>query len=250
MRSAICLFGVVSGENKKDCVGNKVDYEMCFKSYDKYIIKPNNSDVFIHSWSVHLEKDVIKLYSPKKYYFEEQIKFDTKKLKNPMDCQRNLSKTYSIKKVLKLKSDYENENNFIYDCVMIIRFDIIFFVDLIFKNYDMKYLNLGYYNDPIRKHAKTKEILPANRINHSDIKKQLQDLFFFSSSKNMDKLGTLHDGLKNKVYDPWSHHRSIWFHVKKNFGKIEDNVRYTLYRSFDYELYRYIILNELDERVS
>lgn len=245
MRTAVCLFGVVSGEKKVDCVGNYVDYEMCYESYKEHILVPNDADVFMHSWSVHLRDQVVELYAPKKHIFQKQIQFDRE-----MDAQRNMSKTYSMFKAIDLKAQYEEEHGFKYDCVMLMRFDMIFLITLHFDDYKLKYLHFGYYNDPIRLHSETGKELPPNRINHSDRSNQLQDLFIFSSSENMDRFALLYKGLKEGVYRKKMHHHCIWDHVEKEFGPVRENVRYTLYRTFDYELYRYLIAHELDRRVS
>ena len=53
--------------------------------------------------------------------------------------QQNYSQWYSRMKSVDLKKEYEKENNFKYDYVMICRFDVMFFTDIIFENFDNRY---------------------------------------------------------------------------------------------------------------
>ena len=157
MKVAVCLYGLVGGKEGKDGVGGDIPFEKCYKRYKNHIIDRNDADVFIHSWSQHLEDEIIDLYKPKIYKFQKQkmfkkeIDMTPKITKVPVDNRkdyrfRSLSRWYSVKQVLELKAAYELSNDFRYDCVMITRFDTLFFVDLDFNNYELKNLYASHWN--------------------------------------------------------------------------------------------------------
>jgi hypothetical protein len=135
-----------------------------FQTYNsiKNIINKYNPDIFLHSWSKKYEKEIYELYKPKKFLVEEQKIFDINlenyginiesnidewKISNNMkegyirqykhlkdknyffkelqlQAFRSSSKWYSSKISLELKKEYEEENNFKYDLVILTRFDL------------------------------------------------------------------------------------------------------------------------------
>ena len=76
--------------------------------------------------------EILKIYQPIKYQIEEPKQFHTNILftKNNLDNNINtnavFSMFYSIYKSNSLKKEYELENNFIYDLVVRLRFDLKF----------------------------------------------------------------------------------------------------------------------------
>jgi hypothetical protein len=140
MRVALCLsgyFGTVS-------VG---DYSTVYGGLDhlkdRIYSQCKNVDVFVHCWQPEHKKTVEDFYSPVSSIFEEQIDFEVVCKDNGIDQQyidegfprektmyknavasRILSFYYSRYKVLDLKREYEEENNFKYDWVVATRFDI------------------------------------------------------------------------------------------------------------------------------
>lgn len=132
MRVAICL----SGQPRNS--------ELCYPFIMDNIVncnKEHDFDFFIHTWegsdgssswesSIDNDKtDVIKLYNPKKYLIEPQKIFNNDVGDCIGDGVGNMSKRmksmfYSIFKCNELKIEYEKENNFTYDCVIRIRFDL------------------------------------------------------------------------------------------------------------------------------
>jgi hypothetical protein len=132
------------------------------------IIKPNNADVFIHTYfdpdNLYMEKiqldrgncsidasimdTVLELYKPKVYLVEKPKNFtkinfkmtefrlkssrELNKHKNWTDeehtkhiIKQMMSQYYSIYKSNELKENYANENGFVYDFVIRLRFDLV-----------------------------------------------------------------------------------------------------------------------------
>ena len=240
MRSAICLYGVVGGVGGKDGKGGNVPIKECFESQQKYVIDVNNADVFIHSWSIEAEKELVSLYKPKKYKLQKQIEFDyaASDKKSKEYGHRSLSRWYSTKQVLELKKEYEIEHGFVYDCVMTLRFDLLFFTDFDFSKFDLKYLHASHWNTP--QGLPRAPHIKADRVNRSvtRIKRPgFLDLWFFSNSRMMDEFTKVHEGIKKKRYD-YSQHHAPWDHFVKN-GYNKEDFRYVFYRHFDFELYRW-----------
>jgi len=261
MRVALCFYGLVGSKIGKDGKGENLNPTIAFEYYKKYILEVNDEvDIFIHSWSYEEKGKLIELYNPKKECIEKQkdfpqatnhpkklnsyslkskIKLNILKLFDKNKYQkwfesrekesfRAYSRWYSTKKALNLKEEFEKENNFKYDVVMISRLDVAFFTDVDFSKYDMNYFYASHRND-----AATKEHdYQANYENHYE-GIEFQDLWFFSNSEVMDKFSLLFDNIENYEIVP---HRSSRQHVDKFIGK--EKVKYTMYRWFDYEMIR------------
>jgi hypothetical protein len=125
--------------------------ETCYyESMKPNLIDDLNPDVFIHTWNTstmvgqyfksggggimgdkipsNLMETMVNLYQPKKYIIEPQKYFESDKwgsrLMPGIKSDHLYSMFYSINESNKLKKQYENENNFIYDWVIRIRFDM------------------------------------------------------------------------------------------------------------------------------
>lgn len=262
MRVALCFYGLVGSKVGKNGKGENLDPNIAYEYYKKHIMDVNDEvDVFIHSWSIDAKDKLIELYRPKKECIEKQVEFPQatnhpKKLNiyyglkakirllftkvfnqakyeewkesKEKEVFRAYSRWYSSKKALGLKKEYENENGFKYDAVIISRLDCSFFTNVDFSKYDMNYFYASHRND-----AATKEHnYQANYENHKEGFEFL-DFWFFSNSDNMDKFAILYDEIENYEISP---HRSSRQHVDKVIGK--DKVKYTLYRWFDHEMIR------------
>jgi hypothetical protein len=267
MRIAICFYGLVGSKVGKNGVGEIIDPKIAYEYYKKHIFDINDEvDIFIHSWSYDKKEQLINLYKPKKQIIEVQkcfpesalhpklfptfkskIKIKMLKFFKPKEYRnilmdkykeafRAYSRWYSSKKVLELKKEYEEENNFIYDAVMITRLDLGFFSDLDFSKYDMNYFYASHRNDA----PTEKNNYQANYENHDEGSTFL-DLWFFSNSNNMDEFAKLFDKIEKYYISP---HRSSREHVDKFIDK--EKVKYTLYRWFDHELIRRKILKSND----
>ncbi len=133
MKLALCLCGIVGGATGKGGHGTlettKQVLKIGYNRYKKNLIDVNNADIFIHCWTKELEQEIISLYQPKKYTIEKQKFFEIPDHvtgggpNQPNRKQNHYSRWYSTKKVVELKKQYEEENNFEYDFVMVSRFD-------------------------------------------------------------------------------------------------------------------------------
>lgn len=123
------------------------------------LIKPNNADVFLHSWidkemegkaynanwlvnqgqsgiatkpiPKDIDKIILDVYQPKKYLFEPQKIFTynpaiEKYKAKYLPIQDSFSMLYSLYSAIKLKQYYEIEHSIVYDVVIRIRFGMRF----------------------------------------------------------------------------------------------------------------------------
>ena len=105
MNIALCLHGYFDSKTDSTSKG-LAGYEYILK----HLLCYKNVDIFIHSWEPHLQDDIIKLYNPINYTFENQVNFDSavyecglQDLQNcPRAPQTVLSHFYSIQESFKL----------------------------------------------------------------------------------------------------------------------------------------------------
>lgn len=124
MKTAVCLHGYFN--SKMDSTSKGADGFLHIK---KHILDKTNTDVFVHSWDLDNKNEILKLYKPKSYIFEQQIDFkeicqnlglsstqkDNAVGRSP---ETVLSHFYSIQKSFSLVNFSE------YDCIVKARFDI------------------------------------------------------------------------------------------------------------------------------
>jgi hypothetical protein len=169
----------------KTCVlisGLPRNVDNAFNSINECLIKPNNADVFIHSWiDEHndLSNRILQLYNPVKFLFENQKKF----VNDSLDLTRMMlshgrsytrekfvemiySSWYSNQQSNTLKECYRLENNVTYDYIIRARFDITYSKPIICSEYDPNILHI------------------ANR--HHLPNEMIDDRFAFSSNKIMN----------------------------------------------------------------
>lgn len=235
MKVALCLFGLVGSKEGKDGKGGNIDYMVAYEHYKKHVLDKNDVDVFIHSWSIGFEKELEETYKPQKSIFQKQKRFAWLNIRNNDQKHRAYSRWYSSKKTIELKREYEIENGFVYDWVMVSRLDLVFFTDVIFDRYDPGYFYASHWNDVPNPKA---DRLQANKENHYEGVGFL-DLWFFSNSEMMDRFSTLYN--HRKEYDV-SPHRASRQHV----DTFTDKIKYVFYRWEDHELVRRKLLNAIE----
>jgi hypothetical protein len=158
-RVAFCLKGAVSKEGghhdrflyKDDLYrdGRYIDYIAVRNSIFKHIVSVNENfvfDFFIHSWNEDLQQNLLEIYNPKKYCFENNTYYNniiTSVISKPEDFG-GVSGSLSLKKSLELKEFHEFQNDIEYDIVIIYRFDVLIWKDLILSDYDTE--NFIYVN--------------------------------------------------------------------------------------------------------
>ncbi|KKM81429.1 hypothetical protein LCGC14_1329880 [marine sediment metagenome] len=221
MRTALCFYGKIGGSRGKNGKGGCDEIlDVSFKHAEKNIININNKlDVFIHCWDVDYEEKVKALYRPIKCQFEDQISFDipshVKSVGDPHRNNNHYSRWYSTKQVLKMRRDFEKANNFRYDCVMALRFDLAWETPVIFDKFDMDYFYVSYLcrywylgKDKQRKMLKPEQYWHLRETIDFELKHEhmgyggdtgtsrgLSDVFFFTKSEYVDKIQNVFDDL-------------------------------------------------------
>ena len=217
MRVALCLCGVVGNvyiDKKEYSYHSDVDYRIGLEHYRNHLFSEQyDVDVFVHSWSTQHKEGISKDYQPKLSLFEEQIDFglETKRL------NFTKSRWYSTKRVVELKRQYEEANDFEYDWVLLSRFDLCLLKDLDFSMYnrDTFYAPHDCY-DPKKSYESP----------------MFLDYWFFSNSKNMDKFSILYD--KWDEYGIYNAHKESFWHAYQ----LKLNIDYTFMEHKDHELTR------------
>jgi hypothetical protein len=163
-KAALCIRGAISKSSGRFLYAGDVyndstkyiKYTSAYKSIHKHIIQANpeyDVDVFIHCWNEDLQEDIISLYNPVKYLFENNNKYTDEinsLCSNPWDFG-GISHSLSIKKVLELQEEYSSANNIQYDIVVLFRPDVLIWKDMIFSKYDLNYFYVdghgGYHGE-------------------------------------------------------------------------------------------------------
>jgi hypothetical protein len=215
MKVALCLMGIVGSATDKYGIGQSIDYRIGHHFIKKHILDKNDVDIFMHSWSIEFKEGLLNAYKPKKYLIEEQLDFGEETLRK----HSITSRWYSTKKAIELKSEYEKENNFNYDFVMIYRLDCMFNTDLVFSNYDNKHFYTSHkvecYNN-------------SCRCEHNG---NYTDLWFFGNSHDMDLFGELYNHCDGG-YGMDSPHTACKKHIV-NTG-IHSRVKHTFIDRYDH----------------
>ncbi len=240
---ALCLSGIVGGTKGPDGAGDMVDVDIISNQYKKHIININDVDVFIHSWSVNAENKLIECYNPTSYLFEPQIDFNNINVKrhgSSRTASNNFySRFYSMKQSVDLKKQYESDNNFEYDMVMISRLDLLWFTDINFEDYDNKYFYVSNWN-----HNGGGKFGPYDKTTKSGV--GFLDFWFMSNSADMNKFGFLYDSLTNdEEFKKLGESRGDGTYrlsghvVTKRFSEmLKLDVKRTLFRGHDHEVFR------------
>ena len=207
MKIAVCLYGLIGGSTGRDGEGELLDPKISYDSYKKNLFKDNEIDFFIHSWNKDYEKEIIELYSPKKYLFEEQFDFSHISYKDYLIdhidtyraifenysgnigdklltgiAQRSNSRWLSAKKSINLFKDYCKETGTNYDLVIHLRFDLFFVKELLI---DEKFLG---------------EFSCVRRERDND--EAIDDLIFISTPKQAIEFSKLKDNIFNYSIRP------------------------------------------------
>jgi hypothetical protein len=159
---AICLRGSIAKTHKNFLTqgslyepGEYVNYTACYNSIKKHIVEANPNyefDFFIHCWNKDLEENLKNLYNPKKFLFEDNSIYNNEisiKVKILTDFS-GISHSLSIKKVILLLEEYQSENNFEYDFIILYRPDIIIIKNIFMIDYNFNkiYSNGNASGDP------------------------------------------------------------------------------------------------------
>ncbi len=209
MKVAVLMHGLV-GNTDKYGTGKIIDPSISHGYFKERILDVNDHvDVFAHSWSLEYENQIDNLYSPKKSIFEKQIVFDFEYIVGDpngpggeinkwadgkfrgLDNLRfhsMFSKFYSGKMANELKRQYEIENGFRYDMVMLTRYDLAYLVDFDFSKFKK---DKFYAIPPISHHG-------------------INDLWFISNSENMDNFCQIYDWITHIEHFPHKFTHNHW----------------------------------------
>jgi hypothetical protein len=204
---AILLRGAVSRNrygafiSDTNCThGNYVKFESIEKSIRKHIIEFNSDiadfDFYIHSWNYDLETELLNLYNPVKYKFENnddytnELESYKKYIKNvsKFELRKNrkkylgqMSQALSIKKVIELVEESESS----YDQIILYRPDVLLWKDMDLKKYD------------------TDKIYVTGHKGHGGFG---GDFHFVMNMRNANKFKNLYDSLHQGNAPPSPHH--------------------------------------------
>lgn len=150
---AFCLRGAVSKQKPFFTQGSLyekgeyVDFIKCRNSIFKYIVDPNKNyqiDFFCHCWNTDLKDKLKEIYKPRKILVEDNNKYKkiiNNKCEKPKDFG-GISQSLAIKKSVILKEKYELKNNFKYDIVIIYRYDVLLWKNIILDDYNLNQDNI------------------------------------------------------------------------------------------------------------
>jgi len=214
VKIAICISGLI-GSTAKGGSGKPIDFYKTKKYFDKNLIASNSQiDYFLQCWNKEFKIELLDLYKPKKYKFESPIK---KKENHNFKEYGIISNQYSKLEVSKLKMEYEKDNDFKYDWVILTRFDVLILKSININNLDnKKFYVLGpkYHHNNLCKCVFCDQKNPLHGLN---------DFLFISSSKKMDEFSKLFDHLDK--YKLTNNHTVTKQHlVKLNFYKDIDYI--------------------------
>ena len=260
MKIAICLFG---DTGTKDSMGrtfnkdfdqiDKLDFNVSLTSLKEKVIRPNNCDVFIHSWAKDNELEIKNLLNPVNSQFENYKTFS-----KPFHSRKNhiWSRFYSGYAANKLKTIHEISNGFEYDIVMTSRMDLFWFTTFNFQNDVLDNVYASHWNGSLKENM----LGPYDKNNHG-LGWGVIDPWFYSNSKNMNNFAKIHKqkyfvsfksyfkylktsqrfktlDFKTNNYYISTHH---FFHQQvMNYNL---NFKFQYFRGIDYELYRHTLKN-------
>jgi len=187
MRIALCLGGYV-GTMEKFPDENKellIDINEGYTSIKENIIQDYDVDTFIFSFDINRKDEILETYNPIRYQIEEQIKefkIPHQKYKGSMwgmplstSVFAVQSQHYSRQKAIQLKAEYEKENNFKYDLVIMARMDMDYFTPFVFEDKNPEKLYIAGPSAP-------------DRVN---------EFYLLSGSDVMDKVGDFYNDIEN-----------------------------------------------------
>ena len=236
MRVALCLTGLVgssSGKSWDKKGGTDEVLETCAKYFNKHMLSKNDVDVFFHTWEIELENQLVEKYNPKLYITEVQKIFTDIIPSNTPRVQAHYSKWYSIREAIKLKKDYELENNFEYDFVIQSRFDVVWTTDVVFENFD----NSKFYIPRLTKGGANWGWPYYYSYN------EISDLWFFSNSKNMNEFSKLYNNINRYLvegcptFQGISNHMLAKWHLTE-LGLLPDNTELAFSDLTDFQVCR------------
>lgn len=208
MKTALCLFGVVGGTTGKagQSLASTDVLKIGAEYYHKNLIDLNNTDVFVHTWNVDLQKQIEKRYTPKNAIFETQKTFVIPPYVrgNLQRKQNHYSRWYSSAKAIELAIQYDK-----YDTIMVSRFDIAWSKPVNFADYQNDNFYVGQWSTLLQNGQDLFQGGRGKIYEQPELVKQciymlkgypydksgLLDFWFFSNQKNMEEFAKLYNNL-------------------------------------------------------
>jgi len=176
MKVAFCLKGAVGKSfdfrtNSVYTDSPYVDYKKCRNSIYKYIVNQTkyNIDFFCHCWNKDLEESLKELYNPKMIVCENNNDYYNEISSRCHNEYAQVSHALSMKKVIELKEQYEKENNFNYDIVILYRYDVLLWKNMVLDKYNI--------NDDIYVNAHVNSDGDFHFIMNNDTSKYFKNLY-------------------------------------------------------------------------
>ena len=187
MKIAICFKGKFNSGAK---MASRVDANysrMGYHLYKNNLFNTNSEseiDVFVHCWDKEFKEEIDFLYKPKcsSYTGIENVKnkIGDKQISERVFTQ--LSNWYSIMESVNQMRNYEKENNFKYDLVLIARFDVGLLIPIDFSKHKLDLTNILYHSGPDPIHGGRCKCF---RCEPTSPRYEIPDLWFFSNSDNI-----------------------------------------------------------------
>ena len=208
MKIAVCLYGLIGEFISLNGDRRPIHPRLSYENFMNVLFKGFSSiDFFVHTWSVDWKDQIVDLYKPKKYLFEEQKDFSNFKITDYSLAHINTykklfttesdvaeylekyifnshSRWYSTCKSLKLMDEYSKEFQIQYDWVLQLRFDLFFREPIPFLTLDRN----KFYSCP---RFQIDEDLAIN------------DVWLLSNQKDAKKFSDLYSKIKD--YSIWVH---------------------------------------------
>jgi hypothetical protein len=188
VKTAVCIHGLARGSASPAQGAYNEKYKTLLSSI-------KDTDIFIHSWDIDIKEELKTIFNPINSIFESQKSFkdeinffkkgdiySTNTSPKQGEIFRTLSFLYSRYESLKLKSLYEKENDFIYDCVLTTRFDV-------------GHVNGGSNKTSYLKFDQSLDMNYLYQAYWNQTNAGASDHWFYSNSENMDIIGNLYNKL-------------------------------------------------------
>jgi hypothetical protein len=219
MKIALCLHGLFNSTT--DSTSNGVDG---FEYIKENILTKGDVDIYIHSWDLDKKEEILNLYNPKSYVFEQQKDFSNliegRSINSLTTCPRPpqnvLSHFYGISEVFKLL--YETKEK--YDIVIKSRFDL--------GRINRNTSGPGNHNPyPVQcinfiTNIEKDKIYMAN-WNHFNMGPA--DMWFYGDYELMRKFTGLYQSLDSQFYLNSDFHK-FSFNIENNIGDLSNSIAF------------------------
>ena len=259
MKIAYTMNGLVGGLSGKNSTGSPQDDQILVLRYvsnliQRYIVSHNEQvDFFIFSWHTNFMDEFNEHLSPKKCKLIPQIDFKIPEHLSNGNLSRVIahkSRWYGFKEVMKLVSEYEQENDLEYDLVVNARFDICWNKPFSFQDLDSDKFHIPFHPD-------VSDYGWPDGGTHTSI--EILDHIFAAKSDWMKGYSTMFDFLDEYTlpgqcpqWNTISNHFLMVWHLRKLGLLSEDIVRKTFSnwhdnnpkiiggsKEVDYDIFRY-----------